>query len=444
MSYIERVRSFAQLFGNTFAGGRDLYKVLGYKTYVTYQDMYARVERQDISGRIVSAEPDATWSAPPTITGETVAFEQEFKDVAIQHNLWQKLNKADKLIGIGKYSLIVIGVNDGKSLDEPVVPGSASEVLYIKPYSEISVQIQEYDDDTSSPNYGRPLFYRVTPNKLARDSSGTSTGSFHPQAFNVHYSRAVHISEGGLEDDIFGIPRLLKVYNLLEDMVKAVGGSAETFWLTGNRGLQVDVDKDMDLKSEDAAALSDEIDEYFHNLRRVIRTKGVTVNPIGSDVADPRGVFGVIVALLSGATGIPQRILLGSEAGQLASEQDRANWATRITERRSLLAEPIFLRPFVGRLVEMGVVSEPGELTFEWPDAFRQNPLERSQTAAQKARSLANVSKALSDTIPVVSVEEGREIIGVKGPLPAGVGVPQEDPDAELIEPEEELPTDEE
>jgi len=177
--------------------------------------------------------------------------------------------------------------------------------------------------------------------------------------------------------------------------------------------MQVDVDKEMELLEADAQALEEEIEEYIHNLRRVIRTKGVTVNSLGSDVADPRGTFSVLTSLLSGATGIPQRILFGSEAGQLASEQDRANWAARIEERRVLFAEPMILNPFVKMMVAATVLPAPTSLVWKWPDAFKMSPLERAQAAAQKARTLANTAKALEATDPVITKEEARSMIGL-------------------------------
>ena len=66
----------------------------------------------------------------------------------------------------------------------------------------------------------------------------------------------------------------------------------------------------------------------------------------------------------------------------------------------------------------MGVLPSPKSIEFVWPDAFKQNPLERAQTSAQKARALANVSKALSDKRPVISCEEGRAILNIEGPAP--------------------------
>src|SRR5690606_38139347 len=101
------------------------------------------------------------------------------------------------------------------------------------------------------------------------------------------------------------------------DLEKIIGGSAETFWLVANRGIHANVDKEMDLDENDAAALSEEIDEYLHDLRRVIRTRGVDINSLGSSTVDPEGVFAPLMSIIAGTTGIPKRILMGAEIGQL-------------------------------------------------------------------------------------------------------------------------------
>ena len=57
---------------------------------------------------------------------------------------------------------------------------------------------------------------------------------------------------------------------------------------------------------------------------------------------------------------------------------------------------------------------------FIWPDAFIQSPLEKSQTMAQTARAVTNISRQTGNQQPMqlITEEEAREILGFKGPLP--------------------------
>lgn len=412
MADIPLLRRSAWLFSqltSAFNGKRNLYDVFGYTTNPTFHHRFAKYLRQDIAARVVDAPATALWTNPPQISSTNEEWNNMWDDLVARQNIFANIERADRLAGIGRYSILLLGFNDGAPLNQPVntrslTQRSGPKILYIQPYSEASAKIKKFDEDPTSDNFMKPLIYEIQPitefvigfdtkstlNNPPKHIAGRST-------FEVHASRVVHIAENCLENVVFGSPRLERVYNILDDILKVTGGSAETFWLTANRGLHIDVDKEMDLAPSDASDLAEEIDEYQHQLRRVIRTRGTKVSAIGSDTPDPSGVFKVLVAVLSGATCIPQRILLGSEAGQLASEQDRANWADRIDERRANFGNPIVLFQLIKCLTRAGYFPRVDdiEITIHWPSSFKMSPLENAQTSAQHARSATNFAKAI-------------------------------------------------
>lgn len=445
--------SLSSYLGQQFGGKRDLYEVFGYPKVLRVQQLLAKYERQDIASRIVSMPAGATWNNHPTVTGNN-EFNGAWNNIVRKHHLWNVLLRADKLSAMGRYSTVLIGVDDSRKLDVPLTssPNKVRNITYLKPLSEASVTIDKFETDETNPRFGMPKIYKVS---LANDFNQTLAGEGSPSQVRdvrVHYSRILHIAQDPLEDTIFGTPVLQRIYNLLEDLLKVAGGTAEAFWLNGRRGMQADIDKDMELDSDDASDLSDMIEEYQHELRRIIRTRGVTLKDLGTNVSDPRGTFDVVTALIAGATGIPQRILVGSEAGQLASEQDRANWADRIEERRTEFAEPMVLEPFIERCMEYGILPRDDNYQIVWPEAFKMSPLERAQTMAQKARAVTNLVKQYDGkTVPITSVEESRSIIGYDTPFDPSsvpsVGGGNDDSqssDTEDVDPAEEQQTAEE
>ena len=90
---------------------------------------------------------------------------------------------------------------------------------------------------------------------------------------------------------MFGRPRLERVFNRLQDLTKIVGGGAEAAWRVMDRGIHADVRDGFTLADPDA--VSDEIENYLHGLQRFIRTQGMTVTPLGADMVDPSGLFGI-------------------------------------------------------------------------------------------------------------------------------------------------------
>jgi hypothetical protein len=402
MALMQRARMW--LAGVQFGGRRDLYQILGYQRFPLHMDYVARYLRQDITKRIIDAPVLATWADPPEVDGGD-AFNEAWQALVsdLQLGLYQKIIRLDKLAGLGAFAGMVVGFNDGSSLEEPVKAASTNKVLYMAPYAEAAIKVDRYVTDKNNPRYGLPELYTVNPGRFQADIRvGTLVGQFTSEIgrppFNVHYSRFLHVAEGLLEDQVFGRSRLENVINLLDDLLKVVGGSAEIFWLIANRGMQIDIDKEMELDDDDQAALSQEIEDYQMEIRRFIRTRGVKINKLGSDPVDPRGVFSVIIQALSAATGIPQSILVGAAIGSLASQQDRGNWSDRIGERVTEYAEPSVLIPLIALLINAGCLPQPDMSAFNitWPEAFKMNPLERAQTSAQMARSAANLTKTMS------------------------------------------------
>lgn len=404
--------SIANMVGRLFNGRRDLYEVFGYSRMILYREAWQRYRRQDICSRIIEAPAKALWANPPHVSSTSQAWNDTWNDIVISHNLWDTITRVDKMAGLGDYAILLVGFDDAApvSLMDPITPRKGRKVIYLQPYDYATANITKLVTNPSDPRYLKPDLYRVMPLLEERPKP---VGGWAITPFQVHNSRIVHVAENLMTDTIFGNPRVERVWNLLDDLLKVTGGSAEMFWLAANRGMQIDVDKEMELTPEDEADLTAEVEDYIHQMSRVIRTRGVKVNNLGSDTPDPTGVFTMLVKMLSGATGIPAQILVGSETGQLASDQDRNNWAERIKERRKDFGEPNVLWPLIRILTQAGVLPNPDglKITISWPDAFHLTPLERAQTSAQKARSAANISKALLQTPKLLSPEQISSIL---------------------------------
>src|SRR3972149_1706788 len=117
-------------------------------------------------------------------------------------------------------------VPGGSDRSKPIEKGSLKRgnIIYLKPFSEGSAMISTYETDKASERYGLPTSYDV----LAI--------SGQPRA-KVHWSRVVHVAEDLLDDDVFGRPRLKRIYDRLDDLMKIVGGGAEATWQTMDRGM---------------------------------------------------------------------------------------------------------------------------------------------------------------------------------------------------------------
>lgn len=385
----------------TFDGKRDMNKVLGYPEKINLGDYRTRYERGDIAKTIVEAYPDATWRGggeliedpdPSVIT----QFEEIWNEMNDRLHIWSAFQQVDIEACIAQYAVLLIGA-PGDIAQE--IPKTGPEgIVYLIPFAQENAPVNTWEEDTTNPRYGQPLTY-----KLKR--IGANGRSIERE---THWTRVLHVSEG---DRVFGKPRLEAPWNRLLDLDKVAGGGAEAFWMRANAGMQLDLDKDIPPENFDKKALMEEIEEYEHGLRRIFRTQGITTNQLGSDVANFAPPVEALISIIAATTRIPQRILMGSERGELASTQDRSNWEQRIADRRNAFAGPRVVRPFVSRLQECGVLPEVEEYDIWWPEIRNLTESEKAAVLNQYATANRNNGRT------IVTVDEMRDSILERGPI---------------------------
>lgn len=371
---------------------RDVYKSCGYKKVLTYDDYRMQYDREDIGRTIITAFANATWKVAPEISEnekieeDSTKFEKDWNSLLKKLPVFTYLNRADCLCGIGSYGVIFLGVNDGKDFIEPVE--SASELVYMRTLSEGSVTIDKLNEDMNNERFGQPEYYQVT--------FGNMGGSTQTEQFNstvtkrVHWSRIVHIADNKDESDIYGVPRLQPVYNRLYDCHKVLGCSAEMFWLGAFQGLAFEADAEA--TDIDTTALAESIEKYVHGLQRYMALQGVKTKQLAPAVSSPKTHIEVQLQFISAFSRIPVRILTGSERGELASSQDSSEWDDRVEERRNRFVTDEILKPFINRLIDFGVLSEPKKEKYDymikWPNIDAPSEKDKIELAKLKTEAM--------------------------------------------------------
>ena len=376
--------------GMSYNGRRDLYSALGYpkSDEIKYQDYVAKYLREGIAGAVINRPAKATWRGPVSVTEKTEMekspFENGYQELENRLQLKPKFLRADKLSGIGTYSVLMLGLSDVNQVEDfrqPVIPSNNLNLLYVKPFGQENAVIHLFDNNPSSERFGLPEIYQITiTNPATRASS----------VLYVHHSRVLHITRELLENEVEGVPTLKRIYNRLMDLEKLVGGSAEMFWRGARPGMQSKVDQDYSLGPEERQKLEDQLDEYDHDLRRFFVAKGVNIESLQQQVADPSNHFDIQLQVISSETGIPKRILSGSERGEMASTQDRTAWLEMIQDRRVEFAEPAIIRKFVDKLIMYKVMPKPngGDYVVDWKDLFAPSEKEQAEVGGIRADAL--------------------------------------------------------
>jgi len=412
---IERMQ-FLRAAGLSFGGRRNMYEILGYPDVISPEQYRNRYTRGGIAGRVVDALPRATWRAG----GEIVEDENPEVSTTLE-TTWVALEKRLRLMAMflrldilaqqGRYACLLLGAPG--EFNAELKKGNPDKLLYVTPFAEEDARILEWELDEQNPRFGQPNSYqlsRLSPNSLALFGA-RNVPAFTPTAFNlpVHWSRIIHVpAEGILDNDVFGPPALERVWNLIDDLDKVIGGGAEAFWLRANQGLQLNIDKDItNLSPEEKADLQKQADEYQHSIRRMLRTRGVEVNTLGSDVANFSNPADAVVTQIAGAKAIPKRILTGSEMGELASSQDRENFRDQVNGRQTGYAEPYIIRPFLDRLMRYGYLpaAKSGPDGYEWKWSHLQVLTETEKAEGASKWAQVNASSGM----PVFTTAEIRE-----------------------------------
>jgi len=387
--------------GNQYKGRRSVEEVCGYATSLSFQDYFAAYDRQDIATRIVETYPDFTWMQEPDVfendDGKKTKFEGSWDEHLLESNALVHLRRLDILSGIGKFGIVVLGVNDGKKINTPLLPAeytsgkSRRKVVYMRPYMEGEVTIEKWDNNPSSVRFGMPELYKIQPAEFDDLSSSSSYNSAFTREFTVHHSRTIHFCDNAVNSSVFGISRLRRVYDRLTDILKIVAGSAEMFWKGAYSGWSFVMDADTEVTTERQTEMKKNIEAFMQGLDRHLLLQGVSPQSHAPNVSSPKDHLDVQLTMIAIASRIPKRIFAGSEMGKMASTQDAENWAKQVTQRRLNVAVPFILRPYVDFCILNGIIRAPlygSKYNTSWQQLEMPSEKDVSETALNFTNAL--------------------------------------------------------
>ena len=378
----------AQGMGLSYKGYRDIDEACGYPQDIGIEEYSYLYRRFGPAKRIVTAYPDESWRLQPIITEDedpkvTTPFEAAWEALTKDDNLklFKYLWILDRRCGIGQYGILVLGFNDGKDLKEPIETSKGMKLVYIREYDQKQATIKETEKDASNPRFGMPTMYEV--------AIGNTTNQ------QVHWSRVLHVAENAESSPVYGTPRLESVYNQILDLRKVLGGSAEMYWRGAFPGMVFKLDPEIELSDSQKEDFKEQIRDYVHSLTRDLRVQGMEVEQLEPNIVSPEGHLLGLFQVLSASTGIPLRILLGSERGELSSTQDHENWISRVETRQMSFVEPEILRPFIRRMMGVGVLPVSESYNVVWPSLYDMSDIDKVEVSKGKTEALVKYGSSV-------------------------------------------------
>jgi len=386
--------------GMTHEGERDTYKSFGYPKDLAFKDYLNLYERDEMASTIADFIADETWrNEPILIDGDSRTDSDNDEDLTDFLRTWKALNKRLKLItalnnadiynAISRYSMIFLGAPG--QFDQPLTKLSAEGLRYISVHNEGNAKIAQLETTQTDPRYGLPLYYKITFDEDIGE-------------VKVHWSRLIHFKEGNPSSRTYGTPRLKRIFNRLLDWEKVMGGASEAFWLLVNPGWVFTVEDDAEFPVEgtqEFTDLDDQINAFMQNIQRFLKLTGVKAEKFDADLVSAKEQGSMIIKSLSTGSRVPQRVLVGNEAGELASTQDDENLAAYISTRQNKHADDGMLVPVVERFLELGILPQPsnGEYTTEWPSLFQMTDEQKATLAVKVANLINTLSGGLLEQV---------------------------------------------
>jgi len=418
-SYLSRAGILEKLFDRR----RSINDECGYKetedlSINQYKEMY---DRESIAKRVVNVLPKHSWKTAPSIfetedLDEETEFERAWSDLArsitieeeshfepddddLGNPIWDYLKRVDILSGIGFYGTLFLGVNDGtEDLSQPIKPGQGKELLYLRAFDESLCPIARYVTDPNDRMFGRPAeydvsFYNPFKSVHAAQSQNITTKK-------VHSSRMIHIADNLEGSEVIGVPRMQSNWNRLHDLRKVYGGSAEMYWRGAFPGLSFELHPQaMDAKI-DMTAVKAAAERYMNTLQRYLVAEGMTVKTLAPQVVDPSPQIDAYITAICIELGIPKRIFMGSERGELSSGQDKDEWDDVVDERRNGYLTPRIIVPFINRLISLGILPVPKQgYKVKWPDPRIMSESEKAELSIKRTEALAKYIQGGVDSI---------------------------------------------
>lgn len=384
---------------------RDIDLECGYPGDILIDDLVRAFQRGDIAQRVVQLYPDECWTGDPTVLETEDEIDTEFElawhELNVRRQCFSYLHRVDILSGIGRFGVLLIGIDDGKPLDQPVDgmddrgnrvgDGRKHELLYLRAFDEGLATISELETSSSNPRFGHPKKYQLRfVDARTGGLGGISASSKLITTQDVHWHRVLHVADNRTNSDVFGNPRLEVVFNRLLDLKKVAGGSAEMFWKGGFPGISVEAPTNVDEIVEfDAEATKEQLEAYMNGLQRYLALVGMQAKSLAPNVADPSKHVETQIRLIAMALGVPWRVFMGVEIGQLASDEDTRNWNKRLERRRNKYITPFLIRPFIERLSALSILPEIDRPPMvQWPDLNTLSDLDIANVAEKRTNSL--------------------------------------------------------
>jgi len=275
-----------------------------------------------------------------------------------------------KLARLYGWSLLLYGFDDGLPLSMPPKPGS--KITFFQAIDKTWVDEIEYRTDEDD-NYTLPI--SVYKYKMSEDFVGTDS---------IHPLRVAHIENPGIDVLKEGISTLTPCFDDLVVIKHVTWGAGQTMWRSGN---QLVIATAPPRASEPQIAAIDSALTDVNTKSAMTFPFGTEVNTNSPNGLNPAPYADIPLNNISAATRIPISILIGTQAGALASSlTDARDYAGTLSGIQNNTITPILDQIF-------WFLQRSHQIKYEKFKIVWENPL----TMSQPEETLSEYRQAITE-----------------------------------------------
>jgi len=245
------------------------------------------------------------WIDITTEKDETLAI---IKEKLAEFDIKNKLIKAGIQNNVYGGAVLILGVVDGQTTDQPLDMKRATAITAINliPYDDVSCW--EYDDDKTSPNYGMPIYYEVDGQKFHYSRVAVMRGFYLDQE---------HLQErnGFGDSKIYSMQEAAETLDIVNTMVQdlAIDFSTKIFKVDGLMDKLISPDG-----QEALQARFDVANESTANDGAVLIGDNESFDYVTRTLSGIDNLSSFAIDMMAGAAQIPKTKLFGQQLGTLS------------------------------------------------------------------------------------------------------------------------------
>tara|TARA_R110000782_G_scaffold153294_1_gene245782 strand:+ start:499 stop:1863 length:1365 start_codon:yes stop_codon:yes gene_type:complete len=394
----------------------------GYKDALEFADYYEMSERFGIAAAALTLPPELCWRTFPKVKegsiedGESrdsdTPWEDSVHDIFKKNKLWRKIKLADEYQRVGNYGAFVVQVRGNEQQakwDQPLPNIRPDQIVKFTPLYEDQLKPTAWEGDQQSERYGQPTIYTFDESQV-QVNGGNNEGRM--RSVNVHWTRVIVFAEGADSDSIYGRPALKRCFNDLITLEKIIGAGGEGFWKSASmKTVYTNTNKDAPPpSSEEVDSMDEAIADFAAGMDKHLMTGGLDPKVLGVAMGDPEKPFNVALSSVAASIGVAAKLLIGSQEGRLASDQDGIFTLANMQSRRSGWCSQM-MEAIVDWMMAHNIVAR-SEYEIEWDDLLAPSDKDKFELGERLTKVIVEMIKFTGES--PIDPSEVAKIMGYK------------------------------